>query len=436
METTYWDKEIETANRKRIEAIQLDRLKKITDVALRTPFYGKHLAKVKITSGDAIRGLEDLQRIPFTTKDDLRGGFPKGFLAIDMQDVIRIHLSSGTTGVPTIIYFSKADVDHWTELLARSIVAAGANRSDIFQNMMTYGLFTGGLGLHYGAERVGMAVIPISGGNTKRQVEVMKSLGSTVLHVTPSYLLHIHSRLEEFGVDQKDLALRKAFIGAEPHSENVRLKIENLYGIDAYNSYGLSELNGPGVAFECVHKNGMHIWEDTFIAEIIDPDTGEILPDGQQGELVLTNLVRVATPILRYRTRDLASILTGDCPCGRKHRRLSRIMGRTDDMLIINGVNVFPSQIEEKIMKMPEVGTNYLIYVDKKNELDRLTIKVELYPKLFTGDPGQLEAIKAKIKEEIKSSIIINPGVELHEPGTLPVSEGKAKRVIDARKEQ
>jgi len=315
----------------------------------------------------------------------------------------------------------------------KTIVGTGATADDVFQNMMTYGLFTGGLGLHYGAERVGMTVIPIGGGNTKRQIQTMKDFQTTVVHITPSYLLHIHSRMDEDGICRKDLALRKAFIGAEPHSENTRRKLQDLLQIDAYNSYGLSELNGPGVAFECVCKKDMHLWEDSYIAEVIDSQTGEVLRDGQEGELVLTNLVRRAMPTLRYHTRDLAFLYPEGCDCGRTHRRLSRILGRTDDMLIINGVNVFPSQIEEKIMKIPEVATNYQIYIDKKGALDRLTVKVEIYPKLFLGEVAKLEALRNKIREELQASITIAPVVELHEPGSLPVFEGKAKRVVDKR---
>ncbi len=436
MECPLWNPEIETADRARIEALQLSRLREIVGWALKTPFYQKRLPKVGINSPDDVTSLDRLQDVPFTVKDDLRNSFPYGLLAVDMADVVRIHSSSGTTGIPTTIYYSQDDLDAWTDLLARSITATGLTRGDIFQNMMTYGLFTGGLGMHYGAERVGMTVIPISGGNTKRQVQVMKDYQTTGLHVTPSYLLYIASRLEEFGVQRQDLSLRKALIGAEPHSENTRLKVEELWGIDAYNSYGLSELNGPGVAFECLCKQDMHVWEDAYIVEIIDPDTGERLGDGERGEVVLTNLIRRATPMLRYRTRDLAYIHPEPCACGRLHRRLSRIQGRTDDMLIINGVNVFPSQIEEKIMQVPEVGTNYQIHVDKRNALDCLKVKVEIYPKLFLGDPAQLEALKNKIKEEIRSSIVINPVIELHEPGSLPVSEGKAKRVVDNRPQE
>jgi phenylacetate-CoA ligase len=433
MQVTYWNEEIETAGRGMLEQVQLGRLREMVNWAFKTPFYQKRLSKTGLRSGQDVHGLEDLRRIPFTTKDDLRLSFPYGLLAVDRREVVRIHSSSGTTGIPTVIYYTADDLDRWTDLLARSIVGTGATDEDVFQNMMTYGLFTGGLGLHYGAERVGMTVIPIGGGNTRRQVQTMKDFQSTVLHVTPSYLLHIHGRLKDFEIPREDLALRKAFVGAEPHSENARLRIEELWHIDAYNSYGLSELNGPGVAFECVYKKDLHVWEDGYIVEIIDPQTGQVLPDGQQGEVVLTNLIRRAMPILRYRTRDLATLHTDPCPCGRTHRRLSRIMGRTDDMLIINGVNVFPSQIEERLMKIPEVGTNYLIHVDKREDLDRLTVKVEIYPKMFLGDPSQLEGLKHKIKEELKASIVINPNIELHEPGALPVSEGKAKRVVDER---
>jgi len=433
MEVPFWNKEIETLDRASLETIQMERLGETLAWALKTPLYGKKLSQAGINTPTDIKGIEEIKRIPFTTKDDLRRSFPKAHLAVDMSEVVRIHSSSGTTGIPTVIYFARDDLDRWTDLVARSIVATGASADDVFQNMMTYGLFTGGLGLHYGAERVGMTIVPIGGGNTKRQLQIMKDFQTTVLHITPSYLLHIQSRLQAEGLNRADFALSKALIGAEPHSENTRRKIEDLLGISAFNSYGLSELNGPGVAFECICRKDMHVWEDAYIVEIIDPDTGETLEDGQEGEVVLTNLVRRATPILRYRTRDLAFLHPEPCECGRTHRRLSRILGRTDDMLIIGGVNVFPSQIEEKIMKIPEVATNYQIYIDKKGSLDRLTVKVEIYPKLFLGDVSKLEALRARIKEEVRSSIIVNPVIELHEPGSLPVSEGKAQRVVDER---
>jgi phenylacetate-CoA ligase len=342
-------------------------------------------------------------------------------------------MSSGTTGVPTVIYHTQQDIDTWTDLVARSVIATGCSKADIFQNMMTYGLFTGGLGLHYGAEKAGLTVIPASSGNTKRQLWLMKEFGTSVVHATPSYMLHIHSELVREGINRAELRLKKAFLGAEPYSENTRKKIESLFGIDAYNSYGLSEMNGPGVAFECVHKCGMHIWEDSYIVEVVDPETLQPLADGEEGELVFTTLKRAATPLLRYRTRDLSRLIAEPCACGRSHRRIDRIKARTDDMLIINGVNVFPSQIEEALMKMPEMGTNYQIFLDKKDSLDKITIKTEVHAGLFKDDMRDLEALRRRIADSIKSQIIINPVIELHEPGMLPVYEGKAKRVFDNR---
>lgn len=433
MNIPFWNKDIETMSRPQIEQLQLQRLRDIVGYALKTPFYQKRLGKVWIHSPDDIKSLADLRKIPFTVKDDLRQSYPKGLLAVDMEQVVRVHSSSGTTGIPTVIYYTRQDLDNWTDLLARSIVATGATANDVFQNMMSYGLFTGGLGLHYGAERVGLTVIPIGGGNTQRQLQIMKDFKTTALHITPSYLLHIHQRLEEFGIKRQDLFLKKAYLGAEPYSENTRLKLQDLYGIDVYNSYGLSEMNGPGVAFECMYKNDLHVWEDGYIVEIIDPVTGEVLPDGEKGEVVFTNLIRHALPLMRYRTRDLAFIHAEPCPCGRTHRRMSRILGRTDDMLIINGVNVFPSQIEEVLMSIPEVGNNYMIYLSTHEGLDKLIVKVELYQKLFTGDLSQIDAIKGTIKDRLRASITINAHIELHEPGSLPAFEGKAKRVIDER---
>ena len=433
MEVNYWNSEIETLDRPALEQLQFQRLKHILEQAFKTPFYQKRLTRAKINSPDDIQSLNDLIKIPFSVKDDLRQSFPKGLLSVDMQDVVRIHSSSGTTGIPTVIYYTQEDLDNWTDILARSVYATGCTSKDVFQNMMSYGLFTGGLGLHYGAERVGMTVIPIGGGNTRRQIQVMKDFKTTALHVTPSYLLHIHSVLGDYDTTRDDLYLKKAFLGAEPYSENTRKKLEELYGIDAYNSYGLSEMNGPGVAFECVYKEDMHVWEDAYIIEIIDPETGQPLTDGQTGEVVLTNLIRSALPLMRYRTRDLAFIHAEPCKCGRTHRRLSRIQGRTDDMLIVNGVNVFPSQIEEVIMAIPEVGTNYQIHLTKSGSLDKLTVQVEIYSKMFTGDLSALDALKGKIKDKLRASITINAHIELHEPGALPIFEGKAKRVVDER---
>jgi len=433
MDVLFWDKKIETVDREPLRALQLKRLRETVAYALRTPFYKTRLRKAGIVSGASIRSLDDLRMIPFTTKDDLRECYPHGLRAVPMDRIVRLHTSSGTTGIPTVIYHTRNDIRVWTDLVARSIVATGAGPRDVFQNMMTYGMFTGGLGLHYGAERVGLTVIPMGGGNTKRQVQLMKDFGTTVIHATPSYALHIHSQLKDCGVNAGDLQLAKAYLGAEPYSEMTRKKIEDLYGIDVYNSYGMSEMNGPGVAFECVHKCGMHVWEDNYIIEVIDPRTQEPVADGKEGELVFTNLTRRATPLIRYRSRDIAAIVKGACRCGRTHRRISRITGRTDDMLIINGVNVYPSQIETVIMRIPEVGTNYQIHLEKEGTIDKLIVKVEIYSKMFRGDLSEIDELKHRIKDELRASIIINPVVELHEPGSLPVFEGKAKRVDDNR---
>ena len=436
MSTRLWNRDIEIIDLEQLKQDQLSRLKATVDDALKTPFYGRRLAEAGISSGEDITNLDDLQSIPYTTKDDLRSVYPYGLLSVPLEDVVRIHVSSGTTGIPTVIYHTMADLNNWTELTARSIIATGADHRDIFQNMMTYGLFTGGLGLHYGAERVGMLVIPASSGNTQRQLKLMKDFQTTAVHATPSYLLHIHAQLVNGEIDMEELALRRAFVGAEPHSENVRKKIEELFAIDVYNSYGLSEMNGPGVAFECVHKDGMHVWEDAYIMEVVDPYSGKSVEDGNEGELVFTTLKRSATPLLRYRTRDLSYVFPGRCDCGRSHRRIGRIKGRTDDMLIIRGVNVYPSQIEEAIMKLPEIGTNYQIVVEKTGALDRLTVKTEVHEGIFSDDARDMNSLRLKVIDSLRSSIIISPVVEFHEPGVLPVQEGKAKRVFDMRKEE
>jgi len=433
MNFQYRNPEIEKMPRAQLEALQLKKLKDEIEISLRTPFYKERFSKIGIKSKDDIRTLDDIKKIPFTSKDDLRDGFPYGFLAIPLDDVIRLHASSGTTGTPTVIYFNKDDIKNWAHYMARCIYATGCTKSDVFQNMITYGLFTGGLGFHQGGEEVGMLVIPAGAGNTVRQFKMMQDYKTTVLHATPSFLLHLETKMKEAGVSRDSLSLKRAFAGAEPYSEDTRKRIEALLQVDVYNSYGLSEMNGPGVAFECQCKDGLHIWEDGFIPEIVNPDTLQPVKDGETGELVLTILCREATPILRYRTRDLTSFYTEPCPCGRTHRRLRRITGRSDDMLIINGVNVFPSQIEEVIMSMKEVGNNYLIVVEKDGALDRLTVKTEVNADTFMDDSRALNAIKEKIKTTLQASISISPKVELHESGSLPISEGKAVRVQDTR---
>jgi len=429
----YRNPEIEKMPPEELKACQLSKLKTAVGWAMRTPYYKEQLPKAGINSPDDIKSLEDIRRIPYTTKEDLRKGFPYGFLSVPLENVVRLHASSGTTGTPTTIYFTADDIKRWAYLMARCIWGAGCTKSDVFQNMISYGLFTGGLGLHAGGEEAGLLVIPSGSGNTSRQFKLMQDFGTTVVHATPSFLLHVEARMKEEGVSRESLKLRKAFAGAEPYSEDTRRRIEELLKIDVYNSYGLSEMNGPGVAFECQAKTGLHLWEDGYIGEIIDPKTLEPLNDGEKGELVLTCLCREATPILRYRTRDLTSFYTEPCVCGRTHRRFHRITGRTDDMLIINGVNVFPSQIEEVVMSMKEVGNNYLIVLDKEGALDRLIVKVEIGPEIFMDDSRPLNALKEKIRKVLQATITINPKVELHESGSLPVSEGKAVRVQDKR---
>ncbi len=434
MNIRYWNRELETIDRSSLEKYQLENLRETVSWALKTPFYKKRLGEVGINFSDDIKKLSDIKKIPFTTKDDLRSSYPYGLLALPKEEVVRLHASSGTTGTPTVIYHSQRDLDRWTGLVSRSVTMIGCGKGDVFQNMMTYGLFTGGIGLHYGAEKAGLLVIPVSSGNTKRQFKFMKDFQTTFVHATPSYMLHLYSKLEEEGYKLSDFNLKKSMGGAEPHSEDMRKKIESLFNIDMYNNYGLSEMNGPCVATECVYKDDMHVWEDSFYLEMINPDTLEESGEGESGELVISTLRRQATPLLRYRTRDLSVINPEPCRCGRTHRRISRIKGRTDDMLIINGVNVFPSQIEEIIMKMPEIGTNYLIAIEKSGALDKLTVKTEVGPNIFSDDARDLNALRHRIKDNIKAAISISPNVELHEPGILPVHEGKAKRVIDDRK--
>jgi phenylacetate-CoA ligase len=374
-----------------------------------------------------------LRRLPFTTKNDLRDAYPFGLLAVPKEEIVRIHASSGTTGTPTIIYHTRHDLDMATDTMARCLAAAGGHRGDVVQNMMTYGLFTGGLGFHYGAERLGMTVIPTSSGNTLRQIKFMRDFGTTVTHATPSYLLHLHAAIEESGHRRDEFAWRMAVTGAEPHSEELRQKIQNKLGIEVYNCYGMSELNGPGVAFECIFRAGLHVWEDRYIMEIINPDTLEPVPDGEIGELVMTILHRDAMPLIRYRTRDLTRIIPDPCACGRTHRRVARFTGRTDDMLIINGVNVFPSQIEEVLLKMRGIGANYLIVVEKHGELDKLTIQTEVTPEIFADDARVLNNLRDRLRSELSALITINPAIELKEPGSMPLAEGKAKRVDDRR---
>jgi phenylacetate-CoA ligase len=429
----FWNNEIETMDRRDLEALQMKRLSLALRSAAATPFYKKFFADAGADI-EKISSLQKLRDLPMTGKNDLRLSYPDGMVAVPRSEIVRMHASSGTTGKSTVIFYTANDIANWADLIARCMAATGTTRDDVFQNMMGYGLFTGGLGLHYGAERLGCMVIPAASGNSLKQIQLMQDFHTTVVHITPSYALHLGDLVRDEGIKPPDLGVRKAYLGAEPYSEETRNKIEEQWGLDAYNSYGLSEMNGPGVAFECERKNGMHLWEDCYLMEIIDPDTGEPLPDGERGELVLTHLNREAMPIIRYRTRDLTRILPGPCPCGRTHRRIDRITGRTDDMLIVGGVNVFPSQIESVLMKLPEVGNNYQIVLDREGNLDRLHVRVELYSKMFQGDIEGLNRLTKKLGEELRAIITVNPRIELLEPGSLPPSTGKAVRVIDNRK--
>lgn len=431
----YWEKEVETMTREELEALQLERLKKSVKRAAASHYYSSLFESIGFNH-DAITSLDDLKKIPFTTKDDLREHWPYGFLAVSKDELVRMHSSSGTTGRATVIFHTQHDIDAWTNIVARSMYMTGMRKGDVFQNMMTYGLFTGGLGFHYGAEKLGALTIPAGAGNSKRQIQLMQDFGTTVMHIIPSYALHLYTVVEEVGVDpRKDTNLKIAFLGAEPHSEKTRQKIEDLYGVNAYNSYGLSEMNGPGVSFECQYKNGMHIWEDNYIVEVIDPDTLEAVPEGEEGELVLTTLLREGMPILRYRTKDLTRIIPGACECGRTHKRIERMKGRTDDMLVLKGVNIFPIQIEKKLMDIEGVGNNYQIILERKDFNDHMIVKVEVHREFFSGDLKQLETLRRTITEELKSDILITPRVELVEPDALPKSEGKAVRVIDNRED-
>ena len=432
----YWDKDIEIMARERLEAIQLERFKKTIKNAQKSIYYDKMFKEIGLDA-DLVKSLDDIRNIPLTTKDDLRDHWPYGFIAVPKEELIRMHASSGTTGRAIVVFHTAADVHAWTDVLARCVYMAGMRKTDVFQNMMTYGLFTGGLGFHYAAEKVGALVIPAGAGNSKRQIQLMRDFGTTAIHIIPSYALHLSKVFEELKVDPvRDTKLRIAFIGAEPHSERMRKKIEEFYGFKAYNSYGLSEMNGPGVSFECPCQDGMHIWEDHYFVEIIDPKTLTPVSDGEEGELVMTTLMREGMPIIRYRTKDLTRIIPGTCACGRTHRRIERIKGRTDDMMIIKGVNIFPIQIEKKLMEIPGVGNNFVIILEREGYDDYMTVKVEVQNEVFTGDLRPLENLRKRVIDELKADILITPRVKLVEPGSIPATEGKAIRVIDNRKEE
>ncbi len=424
---------IETASPESLRALQLERLRWSVAQAAQSQHYARLFADLGL-GPESVRSLDDLRRFPLTTKQDLRDNYPFGPLAVPRDKVVRMHHSSGTTGMATAVFHTMGDVDRWAALVARCLHMVGLRPGDVFQNMMTYGLFTGGLGLHYGAEKLGALVIPMGAGNSHRQIEFMRIFETAAVHIIPSYALALLGTFEEMGVDPKrDLRLRFAVGGAEPYTEGTRQRLQDMWGVPFYNCYGLSEMCGPGVAFECPEQQGIHIWEDSYIAEIVDPESGEPVAEGDEGELVLTSLTREAMPLIRYRTRDVTSFVTELCACGRTHRRLTRIHGRTDDMFILRGVNIFPMQIERVLMSMPEVGHNYLIVLDRDGYSERLTVKVEVTPDLFRGEVDELLRLQERIAHALREEILVRPRVELVEPGSIPRREGKAVRVVDER---
>ena len=431
MNNEYWQPEIETMPREQLQRLQVEKLRKTIEVCLNSPFYGKRLGELGITP-ESIQTVEDIRKIPFTTKADLRDNYPFGLVGGNMEEAIRIHSSSGTTGHPTVVVYSRHDIDSWSNMIARNMYMVGCRKSDVFQNSSGYGMFTGGLGFQYGAEALGATTVPAAAGNSKRQIMFIKDFGTTCLHAIPSYAIRLAEVFREEGVDPASTKLHTLFIGAEPHSDEQRRRIERLLGVKAYNSFGMTEMNGPGVAFECKEQDGMHLWEDNYIVEIVNPDTLEPVPDGEIGEMVLTTLDRTMMPILRYRTRDLTRIIPGQCKCGRTHRRIDRIKGRTDDMFIIKGVNVFPMQVEKILVKYPGLGSNYLITLETIDDNDTMTVEVEL-DDMHTDVYPELQRMTRDIQRALKDEILLTPKVRLVKKGSLPVSEGKAVRVKDLR---
>jgi phenylacetate-CoA ligase len=430
-----WDEEFETLPREALEALQLKRLKTLVErIYTAVPYYGRKMEEAKVKPAD-INTLEDLRRLPFTTKEDLRINYPFGLFAVPFERVVRIHASSGTTGKPTVVGYTKRDIESWAELMARTLSCGGAHQGDVVHNAYGYGLFTGGLGAHYGAERIGAAVIPISGGNSRRQIMIMQDFGSTVLMCTPSYALNLADIMKEMNVEPSSLKLRVGLFGAEPWSENMRGEIEKKLGLKAIDIFGLSEVMGPGVASECIEEqSGLHVFEDFFIPEIINPSTGEPLPPGESGELAFTTLTKEAFPVIRYRTKDISKLITRPCSCGRTFHRMQRITGRTDDMLIIRGVNVFPSQIEHVLMSIEDVEPHYQIIVEREGALDIMEVQVEVSEDIFSDEVKVLERLARRIEREIKDLLGISCKIKLVEPKTIQRSEGKAKRVIDNRR--
>ena len=413
----YLHKELETLTRAEIEKLQLERLQKTVKHCMNSAFYRKRFEENGLTPDD-IQSLDDLQKIPFTTKQDLRDNYPFGIASVPLEKAVRLHSSSGTTGNPTVIIHTQKDLDEWANAVARCLHMVGLRPGDVFQNSSGYGMFTGGLGFQYGAERLGMLTVPAAAGNTKRQLKFITDFGTTALHAIPSYVTRMYEVMQEMGIDpRRDTKLKTLVIGAEPHSEEQRRRIEEMMGVKAYNSFGMSEMGGPGVAFECQEQNGLHIWEDYYIVEIINPDTLQPVKEGEVGELVLTTINREGMPLLRYRTRDLTRILPGECPCGRHHKRLDRMKSRSDDMIILKGVNIFPIQIETVLMQFKELGSNYLITLETKDSNDEMMIEVEL-DKLFTDDYARLQVLTRSITRMLKDEILVTPYVKLVPKGS------------------
>lgn len=430
----YWNQTCECMPREEMNKLQGERLvNTVNRIYHNVPFYREKMQKKGIEPGD-IKNVEDITKLPFTYKQDLRDTYPYGLFATPLSEIIRIHASSGTTGRQTVVGYTRKDIDTWAEVMARTMTAAGADRESIIQVAYGYGLFTGGLGAHYGAERIGASVVPASSGNTKRQLQIMKDFGTTMLACTPSYALFMAEELEEAGIKLSELKLKSGIFGAEPWSTNMRNEIERRLGILAIDIYGLSEVIGPGVASECPCKCGLHIQEDHFIPEIIDPETEEVLPPGSKGELVFSTVSKEGLPLLRYRTRDLSSLEYGKCDCGRTLVRMSKVTGRTDDMLIIRGVNVFPSQIESVLLELGETAPHYMLIVDRVNNLDVMEIWVEMTQSMFSDEVKHIEDLERMIKKEVENTLGLSAKVKLVEPKSIERSEGKAKRVIDKRK--
>jgi len=429
----YWNEAKECMKRDELQALQLERLQQmVTRIYHDVPFYRNEFQKLGIEPED-VKSLADLTMLPFTTKQDLRDNYPYGLFAKPMSEIVRVHASSGTTGKPTVVGYTRNDITTWSEIVARSMACGGSSSNSVIQISYGYGLFTGGLGAHYGAERLGASVIPMSGGNTDKQIMLMRDFGATTLACTPSYAIYLAEAMEEKGIDIKTLSLKTGIFGAEPWSENMRKTIEKKLNIKAYDIYGLSEVMGPGVAMECECQNGLHIWEDHFIPEIIDPITLEPLPYGEKGELVFTTITKEGLPLLRYRTKDISRLNVEKCECGRTHVRMERVFGRTDDMLIIRGVNVFPSQVESVLLEIGEVEPHYQLVVTRNGNLDELEILVELSEKAFSDKISILESLERRIKSRIYSVLGISAKIRFVEPKTIPRSEGKAIRVIDKR---